>query len=118
MRADPVTDPICYHAEGPVWWPSWGLRWVDMLAGDVMTLRPDGEPTRTHVGTVVACLRPARLVTFDDVDATLTIDELVALHAALDVLKDHGHPFAVSAVASAPVPRDAVVLTLPPVREN
>lgn len=58
MRADPVTDPICYHAEGPVWWPSWGLRWVDMLAGDVMTLRPDGEPTRTHVGTVVACLRP------------------------------------------------------------
>mgnify|MGYP007049036795 FL=1 len=51
-------------------------------------------------------------------DATLTIDELVALHAALDVLKDHGHPFAVSAVASAPVPRDAVVLTLPPVREN
>ncbi|RUQ15959.1 hypothetical protein D8M33_11395, partial [Micrococcus sp. HSID17245] len=64
------------------------------------------------------CLRPARLVTFDDVDATLTLDELVALHAALDVLKDHGHPFAVSAVASAPVPRDAVVLTLPPVREN
>ena len=46
------------------------------------------------------------------------LDELVALHAALDVLKGHGHPFAVSAVASAPVPRDAVVLTLPPVREN
>lgn len=70
------------------------------------------------VAAVVACLRPARLVTFDDVDATLTLDELAALHAALDVLKDHGHPFAVSAVASAPVPRDAVVLTLPPVREN
>ena len=75
-------------------------------------------PDRALLAAVVACLRPARLVTFDDVDATLTIDELVALHAALDVLKDHGHPFAVSAVASAPVPRDAVVLTLPPVREN
>ena len=75
-------------------------------------------PERALLAAVVACLRPARLVTFDDVDATLTLDELVALHAALDVLKDHGHPFAVSAVASAPAPRDAVVLTLPPVREN
>ena len=75
-------------------------------------------PERALLAAVVACLRPARLVTFDDVDATLTLDQLVALHAALDVLKDHGHPFAVSAVASAPVPRDAVVLTLPPVREN
>lgn len=55
MRAEPVTDPIAYHAEGPVWSPSWGgLRWVDMHAGDVLTL--DGG--RRHVGKVAAALRP------------------------------------------------------------
>ena len=39
MRAEQVTDPLCYHGEGPVWAESWGgLRWVDMLAGDVLAL--------------------------------------------------------------------------------
>ncbi|OOL26748.1 gluconolactonase, partial [Rhodococcus rhodochrous] len=53
MRAEQVTDPITYHGEGPVWAASWGsaaegvtagggLRWVDMLAGDVLSLRADG----------------------------------------------------------------------------
>ena len=53
MRAEQVTDPIAYHGEGPVWAASWGaaaegvtagggLRWVDMLAGDVLSLRADG----------------------------------------------------------------------------
>lgn len=55
MRAEPVTDPIAYHGEGPVWSPSWGgLRWVDMHAGDVLSL--DGG--RRHVGAVAAALRP------------------------------------------------------------
>ena len=32
-----MTDPIAYHGEGPVWSRRWGgLRWVDMLAGDVL----------------------------------------------------------------------------------
>lgn len=54
-----VTDALCYHGEGPVWSPSWGgLRWVDMLAGDVMSLRPDGSVDRMHVGDVAAFLRP------------------------------------------------------------
>ena len=60
-----VTDPLCYHAEGPVWSPSWGgLRWVDMLAGDVLTLRTDsadsadGAVDRMHVGDVAAFVRP------------------------------------------------------------
>ena len=54
-----VTDAICYHGEGPVWSPSWGgLRWVDMLAGDVLTLRPDASVERLHVGDVAAFLRP------------------------------------------------------------
>jgi sugar lactone lactonase YvrE len=54
-----VTDALAYHAEGPVWWEGWGgLRWVDMLAGDVLSLRPDGAVERMHVGDVAAFIRP------------------------------------------------------------
>ena len=39
MRAQQVTGPAVLHGEGPVWYPGWGgLRYVDMLAGDVMAL--------------------------------------------------------------------------------
>jgi len=59
VRAEPFTDPIAYHAEGPVWSESWGgLRWVDMLAGDVLSLAADGSVTRRSVGTIAAALRP------------------------------------------------------------
>jgi sugar lactone lactonase YvrE len=61
MHAAPVTDPVAYHAEGPVWSPRWGgLRWVDMLAGDVLTLESDGTISRRHVGDVAAAIRPRR----------------------------------------------------------
>jgi sugar lactone lactonase YvrE len=61
MRAEPVTGVVTYHGEGPVWSPSWGgLRLVDMLAGDVLTLREDGSVDRRHVGTVAAVVRPRR----------------------------------------------------------
>lgn len=61
VRADQVTGPIAFHGEGPVWSPSWGgLRWVDMLAGDVLALGADGAVTRTRVGEVAAALRPRR----------------------------------------------------------
>lgn len=62
MKAEQATDPHCFHAEGPLWHPEWpGLRWVDMLAGDVLTLnRHTGLVTRHHVGDVVAALRPRR----------------------------------------------------------
>ncbi|WP_240930394.1 SMP-30/gluconolactonase/LRE family protein [Isoptericola sp. BMS4] len=54
-----VTGPVAHHAEGPVWWSGWGgLRYVDMLAGDVLALRPDGGVDRRHVGTVAAVVRP------------------------------------------------------------
>jgi sugar lactone lactonase YvrE len=60
MRAEAVTGPITRHGEGPVWWPGWGgLCWVDMLAGDILTLAPDGV-RRRHVGTVAAAMRPRR----------------------------------------------------------
>ena len=59
MRAEQVTDPVAYHAEGPVWSDRWGgLRWVDMLAGDVLSLAADGTVARRHVGDVAAALRP------------------------------------------------------------
>ncbi len=60
-QVEQVTDPICCHGEGPVWWPGWGgLRWVDMLAGDVLTLAADGSVSRRHVSGVVAVVRPRR----------------------------------------------------------
>ncbi|MDQ3880276.1 MAG: SMP-30/gluconolactonase/LRE family protein [Chloroflexota bacterium] len=61
MKAEQVTAPGAYHGEGPVWSERWGgLRWVDMLAGDVLSLTPDGSVARRHVAAVVAALRPRR----------------------------------------------------------
>lgn len=60
VRAEAVTAPVTAHGEGPVWWPAWGgLRWVDMLVGDVLTLLADGVRS-THVGEVAAAVRPRR----------------------------------------------------------
>jgi sugar lactone lactonase YvrE len=59
VRGEQVTDPVAYHGEGPVWSGRWGgLRLVDMLAGDVLSLRRDGAVDRRHVGTVAAAVRP------------------------------------------------------------
>jgi sugar lactone lactonase YvrE len=60
-QAVQFTDPVAFHAEGPVWAPSWGgLRFVDMFAGDVLSVHPDGDISRRHVGTIAAALRPRR----------------------------------------------------------
>jgi sugar lactone lactonase YvrE len=59
IRSEQLTDPVAYHGEGPVWSERWGgLRWVDMLAGDVLSLAADGTIGRRHVGAVAACVRP------------------------------------------------------------
>ena len=77
MQAEQVTGPVTQHGEGPVWSPRWGgLRWVDMLAGDVLTLTVDGAVTRRHVGTVVAAVRPRR-----DGGAVLAVERGFALEA-------------------------------------
>jgi sugar lactone lactonase YvrE len=61
MNVEQVTGPEVYHGEGPVWHPGWGgLRFVDMLAGDVITLAADGSLERRHVGSVAAAVRPRR----------------------------------------------------------
>ncbi|MCR8670099.1 SMP-30/gluconolactonase/LRE family protein [Agrococcus sp. HG114] len=60
MRAEQITDPIAFHGEGPVWSEWWGgLRWLDMLAGDILTLTETGIERR-HVGSIAACVRPRR----------------------------------------------------------
>ena len=60
MKAERITDSVAYHAEGPVWHRDWGgLKFVDMLAGDVLTLLPTGEVSRWNTGSpVVAAVRP------------------------------------------------------------
>ena len=61
MRAERITDSVAYHGEGPVWSENWGgLRWVDMLAGDILTLGADGTVSRRHVANVAAAIRPRR----------------------------------------------------------
>ncbi|MDQ4105191.1 MAG: SMP-30/gluconolactonase/LRE family protein, partial [Actinomycetota bacterium] len=83
MRAEQVSDPVAYHGEGPVWSTRWGgLRWVDMLAGDVLSLAVNGAINRRHVGNVAAVVRPRRDggavlavergFALEDVDGTLT----------------------------------------------
>ena len=51
-----VTPPAFAHAEGPVWID--GLHFVDMMAGDVVVLSPEGTIRRWHVDTVAAVVRP------------------------------------------------------------
>ncbi|UIJ35178.1 SMP-30/gluconolactonase/LRE family protein [Allobranchiibius sp. GilTou73] len=59
MRAQEISAPHAFHAEGPCWDVDWGgLKYVDMLAGDVLSPRPDGGVDRVHVGKVAAALRP------------------------------------------------------------
>lgn len=61
--AEQVTPSLVFHGEGPVWSPAWGgLRWVDMLAGDYLTLdSATGDTTRAASGSAVcAVVRPRR----------------------------------------------------------
>jgi sugar lactone lactonase YvrE len=62
MGVEQVTGPIAYHAEGPVWSTTWGgLRWVDMLAGDILSCDEHGDVQRRGVGSrVAAAVRPRR----------------------------------------------------------
>ncbi|MGW5360286.1 SMP-30/gluconolactonase/LRE family protein [Actinopolymorpha pittospori] len=56
--AQQLTDPVAYHGEGAVWFAGWGgLKWVDMLAGDILSLDAgSGAVTRLHVGSPVAAM--------------------------------------------------------------
>ncbi|RFA12350.1 hypothetical protein B7R22_16255 [Subtercola boreus] len=61
--ADQLTDPVTHHGEGAVWSDLWGgLKWVDMLAGAVLSLHPEtGAVSRMPVGSpIAAAVRPRR----------------------------------------------------------
>lgn len=84
MKAERITDAVAYHGEGPVWSPRWGgLRWVDMLAGDYLSLAADGSIARRHVGSICAAIRPRsrggavigleRGFALEEADGTLTV---------------------------------------------
>lgn len=60
MLPEQITDVISHHGEGPIWHESWGgLRIVDLLAGDLLTLSDDGSIHRLPTGSPIAAfVRP------------------------------------------------------------
>ncbi len=67
MQAEQRCDPHAFHGEGPVWWPEDGssaagrLRYVDLMAGRILTMRDDGDVDVLDVpGPVAAFFRPRR----------------------------------------------------------
>ena len=58
--AERLSLPLAEHGEGPVWFAeSEQLRFVDMLAGNILTIDVNGTLVeRRSVGTVVAAFRP------------------------------------------------------------
>lgn len=60
--AEQVTGRCAHHAEGPIWDDAAGcVRWVDMLAGDVLSLAAaGGQVERLHIGDVAAAIRARR----------------------------------------------------------
>jgi len=60
-RATQLTDVVTVHGEGPVYSSRWaGIRWVDMLAGEILELQPNGGVDRARYGAVAAVFRPRR----------------------------------------------------------
>lgn len=95
MRADRVTDRVSFHGEGPVWWDRWQqLRFVDMFAGDVLTL--DGDRVRRNpVGSSIAAVICPRMgggaiVAREHDLAISNFDDLSDLAAFVDVDADPG----------------------------
>lgn len=62
MKLEQITESISFHGEGPVWWAATKkMRFLDMLAGDVLEVDESGNYQRFPTGSdVVACIRPRR----------------------------------------------------------
>jgi sugar lactone lactonase YvrE len=62
IDVEQFTESVAGHGEGPIWDAGESVvRWVDMLAGDILTTQVDtGRTRRTSVGTVAAAMRPRR----------------------------------------------------------
>lgn len=67
---------------------------------------------RTLLTAILGCLRPAAYVLLDDLDASLTDEQLHWIHRQLDVLTEAGNTFIVSALDTARTPPGAVLLHL------
>jgi hypothetical protein len=76
MRIEQITEPMTYHGEGPVWSPRWGgLRWVDMLAGDVLCLGAAGEVDRDTLSEISTIL--TEHVRFEEKELFPLIERLI-----------------------------------------
>ncbi len=82
FAAEQVTPPLAHHAEGPVWWAGWGgLRYVDMEAGALLTLRGD-RVDRLDLGErIAAFVRPRRRGGY-----VVGVERGIALADAVDAL--------------------------------
>ena len=111
MLADRLTDSVCHHAEGPYWSDTWGgLRWVDMLAGDLMHLDPSGAvSTGTGAGRALAAEGPDGAVTRIPTPSTVA--------ACVRPTADGGAVLAVEKGFALEDP-DGSITTLPPLWEE
>lgn len=67
---------------------------------------------RTLLACVLGALRPARYIVVDDIDDSLTADQLAFVYSKLDVLRELGHRYIVSALTTSAVPDHAATVTL------
>lgn len=59
MRAENITGPVAYHGEGPCWWDEWGgLRFLDVQAGDILTLTATGVDRLHTLEDSASFIRP------------------------------------------------------------
>lgn len=95
MRTEQITPAVCGLGEGPVWDSvSGSLLCVDLLAGDVLRLRPDGDVRRHRTGLeTVGALRPRRGGGFVLAAArgfAYTDDDLSSVEVLPDLWNDRG----------------------------
>lgn len=59
MRVENLTGPVAHHGEGPSWWEPWGgLRFLDVQAGDILTLTATGVDRLHTLEDSVSFIRP------------------------------------------------------------
>jgi sugar lactone lactonase YvrE len=89
-RAEQITGVITVHGEGACW-DGHALTIVDMLAGDLVTVRSDGSHERRHVAEVAAVWRPrAGGGVVVGTDRGVTLVDAGGATSEIDVLPDPG----------------------------
>lgn len=67
---------------------------------------------RTLLAALLGCLRSSQYILMDDVDHSLTDEQLGWIHHKLDLLAGYGHTFIVSTLDTAVIPANANTLQL------